>query len=46
MSKRKRRPQSGKFRDPNFDRVLELRKGSRAQPIPSGKIYKRRGKQR
>ena len=42
MAKKNRNPQDQK----NYEHVLELRRGSRAQPIPSGKKYKRRNKHR
>jgi hypothetical protein len=40
MAKKNRRPQAQK----DYAHVLELRKGSRAQPVPSGKVYKRKAK--
>ena len=44
MAKPKRRPQTSKNQDARTNKVLELRKGSRAQPIPAGNVYKRKPK--
>lgn len=40
MAKKQARPQAQK----RYEHVLELRRGSRAQPVPSGKVYKRKAK--
>lgn len=42
MTKSSKRPQTPK---PNrHERVLDLRRGSRTSPVPSGKVYSRKPK--
>ncbi len=39
-----RRPQAQKSRNPRFDKVLDLRRGSRTMPVPAGNVYRRKPK--
>ena len=44
MAKPKKRPQAMKNQDIQTQRILDLRRGSRTRPVPSGTVYKRRPK--
>ncbi|QNN99324.1 hypothetical protein SEA_FAUST_252 [Streptomyces phage Faust] len=44
MAKPKRRPQTPKNQDARTRKILDLRRGSRTTPVPSGTVYKRRPK--
>lgn len=44
MSKKNRRPQAQKRLDSKVQKVLDLRRGSRTSPVPSGKAYVRKPK--